>query len=105
MYSDELATYADLPKPHEAVQHGSGEYVRDQAHTNGIESFRSMLKRRYVGIYHKFSQKHLDRYVKEYAERRNLRELHTVAQMSQIAMRFSKVELSWADLVENAATA
>ena len=30
-----------------------------------------MLKRGYVGIYHRFSQKHLDRYVKEYAGRRN----------------------------------
>ena len=64
-----------------------------------------MLKRGYVGIYHKFSQKHLDRYVKECAERRNLRELDTVAQMSQIAMHFSKVQLSWADLVQNTATA
>ena len=63
-----------------------------------------MLKRGYVGIYHKFSQKHLDRYVKEYAGRRNLRELDTVAQMAQFALRFSRVQLSWADLVENTAT-
>ena len=53
-----------------------------------------MLKRGYVGIYHKFSEKHLDRYVKEYAERRNLRELDTIAQMSQFAMRFLTVQLS-----------
>ncbi len=43
--------------------------------------------------------------VKAYAERRNLRDLDTVAQMSQIAMRFSKVQLSWTDLVQNAAAA
>ena len=30
---------------HEAVKHSVGEYVRDMAHTNGIESFWSMLKR------------------------------------------------------------
>ena len=91
----------DLPQPHEAVHHGVGEYVRGQAHTNGIESFRSMLKRGYVGIYHKFSRKHLDRDVKEYAERRHLRELDTIAQMSQLVMRFSRVQLSWADLVQH----
>ena len=63
-----------------------------------------MLKRGYVGVYHKFSQKHLDRYVKEYAGRRNLRELDTIAQMAQLATRFSRVQLSWANLVENTAT-
>ena len=87
------------------MQHGVGEYVRGQAHTNGIESFRSMLKRGYVGIYHKFSRKHLDRDVKEYAERRHLRELDTIAQMSQLVTRFSRVQLSWADLVQHSATA
>ena len=36
-----------LPWHHqEAVKHSVGEYVRDQAHTNGIESFWSLLKRR-----------------------------------------------------------
>ncbi len=63
-----------------------------------------MLKRGYVGIYHKYSQKHLDRYVKAYAGRRNLRELDTIAQMAQLATRFSKVQLSWVNLVENTAT-
>ena len=41
-----------------------------------------MLKRGYVGTYHKCSQKHLDRYVKDYAGRRNLCELDTIAQMT-----------------------
>ena len=63
-----------------------------------------MLKRGYVGIYHKFSQKHLDRYVKEYAGRCNFRELDTIAQMAQLATRFSTVQLSRADLIEDTAT-
>ena len=30
---------------HEAVNHSAAEYVREQAHTNGIESFWAVLKR------------------------------------------------------------
>ena len=58
---------------HEAVYHSVGEYVRGKAHTNGIESFWSMLKRGYHGVYHQMSPKHLQRYVNEFAGRHNLR--------------------------------
>lgn len=52
-----------------------------------------MLKRGYVGIYHRSSQTRVDRYAKEYAELRNLRQLDTITSMSQLAVRFSKVQL------------
>ena len=52
-----------MPFKHGAVKHSVGEYVRDIAHTNGIESFWSMLKRAHQGTFHKISPKHLDRYV------------------------------------------
>ena len=45
-----------------SVRHSVGEYVRGQAHTNGVESFWSMLKRRYMGTFHKLSIKHLQQY-------------------------------------------
>ena len=83
-----MGSYDDLPQPHEAVQHSSGEYVRGEVHTNSLESFSSMLKRGYVGIYHRFSEQHLDRYVKEYAKRRNMRELDTIDQMTELITRF-----------------
>ena len=60
VYTDEHAAYKGMPFDHEAVQHGVGEYVRAQAHTNGMESFWSMLKRGYAGTFHKISPKHLD---------------------------------------------
>ena len=52
---------------HETVKHSVGKYVREQAHTNGIESFWSMLKCGYIGGYHRMSVKYLARYVAEIA--------------------------------------
>ena len=49
VYTDEAAAYKGMPYNHEAVNHGVGEYVRDMAHTNGVESFWAMLKRGYHG--------------------------------------------------------
>lgn len=83
VYTDEASAYAGLPK-HEAVNHSAGEYVRGMAHTNGMESFWSMLKRGYHGTFHHFSEKHTDRYVAEFAGRHNIREQGTLDQMKSI---------------------
>ena len=63
-----------------------GEYVRGQAHTQDIESFWSMLKRAHMGVYHKLSPKHLDRYVREFVGRHNVCGLDTVDQMATVAV-------------------
>ena len=42
IYTDDHGAYQGLPN-HATVAHSVGEYVRGQAHTNGIESFWSML--------------------------------------------------------------
>ena len=70
------------------MRHSAGEYVADDVHVNGIESFWSMLKRAHKGIYHKMSRKHLDRYVSEFVGRHNIRELGTAAQMASIVVGF-----------------
>ena len=49
VYSDEAAPYARLPR-HEVVSHGAGEYVRQQPHINGVESFWSTMKRAHKGV-------------------------------------------------------
>ncbi len=43
-----------------------------------------MLKRAYMGTFHKISPKHLDRYVKEFSGRHNARESDAVVQMENI---------------------
>ena len=98
VYSDEHGGYIGLEN-HEVVKHSVGEYVKEQAHTNGIESFWSMLKRGYVGTYHKMSVKHLDRYVNEFAGRHNTRPLDTLVQMECIAQGLVGKHLRYSDLV------
>ena len=84
VYTDDHGAYAGMPFDHETVNHSAAEYVRDMAHTNGIESFWAVLKRAHKGVYHKFSVKHLQRYVTDFAGRHNIRDLDTLNQMEAI---------------------
>ncbi len=84
---------------HEAAQHGVGEYVKGMAHTNGIESFWSMLKRGFYGTYHKMSVKHLQRYINEFAGRHNVRDLDTIQQMAALAHGMGGKRLTYRALV------
>ena len=83
VYTDAAVAYEPLPR-HVAVNHSVGEYVRGQAHTNGIESFWAMLRRAYTGTFHQISPKHLQRYIHEFAGRHNLRNADTRDQMQSI---------------------
>ena len=58
VFTDDRGGYHGLPN-HQTVKYSVGEYVDGMAHTNGIESFWSMLKRGYKGTYHRMSAKHL----------------------------------------------
>lgn len=98
VYTDEAAAYQGLPH-HEAVKHGVAEYVRGQAHTNGMESFWSMLKRAHAGTFHKLSPKHLNRYVQEFAGRHNVRVLDTLDQMATLAAGMGGKRLMYRQLI------
>ena len=99
VYTDEASAYVGLPRPHETVKHGVGEYVNGQAHTNGIESFWAMLKRGYHGTYHQMSAKHLGRYVGEFEGRHNSRPLDTIDQLRAIVRGMVGKRLRYADLI------
>ena len=101
VYTDEAKVYNILNRwyDHESVKHSVSEYVRGQAHTNGIESFWSMLKRGFHGTYHKMSPKHLDRYVSEFAGRHNIRALDTDEQMRAIILGMRNKRLRYEDLI------
>lgn len=98
VYTDEARAYRGISRQHESVSHSTGEYVREQAHTNGMESFWSLMKRGYQGTYHKMSPKHLHRYVNEFSGRHNNRPLDTRHQMSDLVQSMDGKRLRYKDL-------
>ena len=97
-YTDEATMHADLPDL-TAVRHSVGEYVRGQAHTNGMESFWATLKRGSEGTHHQMSPKHLDRYVAEFEGRHNARPQDTEEQIRRMASGMEGKRLRYQDLI------
>lgn len=99
VYTDESKSYIGMDFDHESVNHSAGEYVRGEAHTNGIEALWAMVKRGYQGTYHHWSAKHCDRYVAEFAGRHNIREKDTADQMAHVAKEMVGKRLRYRDLI------
>ena len=98
VYTDDHGGYEGLPN-HATVRHSVGQYVSNMAHTNGIESFWSMLKRAHKGTFHKLSPKHLQRYVNEFAGKHNVRNADTRAQMTAVVVGLVGKRLLYRDLI------
>ena len=74
LFTDRASSYERIPEfMQSSVNHGKGEYVRGNVHTNSIESFWSRVKRIYRGTHHQYSFKHLHRYVNEAAHMQSVR--------------------------------
>jgi transposase-like protein len=75
LMTDDAGQYRHMHRDfrHETVNHGTGEYVRGEAHTNTVEGYFSILKRGITGTYHHVSQQHLKRYLAEFDFRYNER--------------------------------
>ncbi len=99
VYTDDASACQGIPFKHEAVNHSAGEYMRKQAHTNGIESFWALFKRGHVGTFHHVSEKHLARYVREFAGRHNVRNRDTIDQMNEIVDGMIGKRLRYRELV------
>ena len=99
VYTDDHGGYQGMPFEHETVKHSISEYVNGMAHTNCIESFWALLKRGYHGTYHHMSEKHLGRYVSEFAGRHNIRDADTIDQMQSIVTGMVGKRLKYRRLV------
>lgn len=78
LMTDEARVYIPIGKDyaeHLAVNHGIGEYVRGDAHTNTVEGYFSIFKRGMTGVYQHCSARHLKRYLCEFDFRYNERKI------------------------------
>ena len=102
VFTDDHTAYRGMIyHKHESVRHSAGEYVRGEAHTQGIESFWAMLKRAHKGTFHKISPKHMQRYVTEFSGRHNNREVGTGRQMRDLVRGMVGRRLKYDDLTAN----
>lgn len=102
VYTDNFRSYNGLTGyVHNSVNHSVGEYVKEQVHTNGIESFWALLKRGYYGVYHHMSHKHLHRYVNEFAFRHNTAKIGTIEFIDSTVSRMNNQRLTYKELTAN----
>ena len=89
--TDGLITYRHIfdGERHRWVLHSKGEYVRGDAHVNGVESFHSVMRRAQSRTFQSFSEPHLFRYAEQFAWRHNHRALRVE---QRIALLVSQME-------------
>ncbi len=104
IHTDEHGGYVGLARAsfrHETINHGAGEYVRDGVSTNGIESVWAVLKRGLHGVYHHASEKHLGRYVDEFAFRLNDGNVrrHTMRRLDSLMAAAAGKRITYKELI------
>ncbi len=85
---------------HNVIDHGRGEYVRGNAHTNNAEGYFSQLKRSLSGTFHHVTNKHLDRYLAEFDYRYNTRKETDGKRMIDTIRKSVGKKLSYKDLIQ-----
>ena len=102
IYTDEGNAYRDLHLwyTHETINHGIGEYVRQEITTNGMESVWAIVKRAHKGVYHHWSKKHGARYLNEVAYRlvEGNVQIPIMARIRALARRSFEVQLTYKEL-------
>jgi transposase-like protein len=104
LHTDEHKGYLGLTPTygHETIDHSAKEYVRDDVTTNGIESVWAVMKRGLHGVYHHASEKHLHRYVDEFAFRLNEGnvERHTMQRLESFIEKAAGKRLTYKALIQ-----
>ena len=101
VHTDESKIYNTVGRTftHKTVVHSASQYVVGNCHTNTIENFWSQLKRGINGIYHHVSEKHLERYLDEYANRYNSRDLN-IQNRFELFLEQSESVLTYKQLIK-----
>jgi transposase-like protein len=100
VYTDQATAYLGLDRDygHVSVNHGTGEYVNGDVHTNGIENFWSLYKRAWKGTYTHNAPKHTTRYVDERTFSFNNRGLNDLERMVAVTSAVTGRRLTYAEL-------
>ena len=100
LYTDQAHTYLGLAKDynHSSVNHGTGEYVSGDVHTNSIEGFWNLYKRAWKGTYTHNAPKHTVRYVDERTFSYNNRDSNDLERMVAVTSCVSGMRLTYAEL-------
>ena len=80
------------------MKHSAGEYVREQAHSNGVELFWLCPKEGFMAPTTRSASSYLQRYVNEFDGRHNQRSVDTADKMRIIAEGFTGKLLSYKGL-------
>ena len=105
LHTDEHRSYEGINTKnfsHETINHSSGEYVRGDVSTNGMESVWAVLKRGLHGVYHHASDKHLARYVDEFTFRLNDGNVrrHTMKRMDSFVDATVGCRITYKELIQ-----
>lgn len=107
LVTDELPAYRWIGRRYPAhlrVNHSKGEWSRRDpfavacAHTKSVESFNATIKRAIAGVWHWFSIKHADRYLRELAVRWNMRRMKGMERFDAVMGSMFGRPLSWSTL-------
>ena len=99
--TDEVRAYRGLVnRKHLAVNHSANQYVRGEAHVNGVESFWSTFKHGIEGSFYKVSPKHVERYANEFAARQGDRKEDTIVMVKNLIRGMAGVRLKYEGLIE-----
>jgi hypothetical protein len=100
VYRDKLASYEGLDREyvHEMIDHAVS-YVEGRVHTNGIETFCSLLKRMSKGIYVSVAPWHLLRYLDEETCRFNERKGNDADRFGSVMRRVVGKRIQYKELI------
>ncbi|GAA4909347.1 IS1595 family transposase [Mucilaginibacter defluvii] len=101
LMTDEWQAYNGLHSRynHQIVNHGAKQYAEGDVYTNTLEGFWSWIKRAIMGIYHKTSKKHLQRYVDEVVFRYNTRKQTSYNRFNMFLEQMQGFKITYSQLI------
>ena len=98
VYTEEAGQYRHLVKQlaeHDIVRHNAGEYGRGDVHTNTIEGYFSIFKRRMKRVYQHCAKRQLHRYAAEFGFRYSNRAANGVDDQGRAETALKNVKGKW----------